>query len=114
MIVVAWQQIWVERPTPFADAENFCVWGSADDPAVPHPAGEDVEFERYIPIQTLSRLETAEALARFEFERRERESDLQVKDGPLAWAECEPGLREEMLKWAGEVLDALGREIVSG
>jgi hypothetical protein len=55
-----------------------------------------------------------EALARFEFDRLERESDLRPTYGPKEWEDCEPALREEMLTWArgalGAVAEATGDE----
>lgn len=48
-----------------------------------------------------------EALARFEFNRLERESDLRVADGPMTWERAELGLRKEMLDWAGDALRAV-------
>ncbi|HYJ22993.1 MAG TPA: hypothetical protein VEW07_13335 [Solirubrobacterales bacterium] len=50
--------------------------------------------------------EAVEALAKFEFDRLERESDLKVVGGPLEWEDCEPGAREELLTWAREALAA--------
>jgi hypothetical protein len=49
-----------------------------------------------------------EALAKFEFDRIERESDLRVADGPMGWVDAEPGLRKEMLEWATSAIDAIG------
>jgi len=55
-----------------------------------------------------------EALAKFEFERLERESDMKVVGGPKEWEDCEPGVRKELLDWAraalGVVADATGEE----
>ena len=48
-----------------------------------------------------------EALAKFEFERLERESDLRPAGAPKTWEDCEPGLHEEMLAWARGALGAV-------
>jgi hypothetical protein len=43
-----WKELWLTRPTPDADAENYSVWGPADLPeTVPHPV--DGETRRYVP-----------------------------------------------------------------
>jgi hypothetical protein len=46
-----------------------------------------------------------EAVAKFEFDRLER-GDLRVHGGPLPWSKCEPALRDELLQWAKEILQA--------
>lgn len=43
-----WPEVWLKRPTPVADAENYSVWGAASNDVVPHP-NEDGEFCRYVP-----------------------------------------------------------------
>ena len=43
---VDWPEVWLRRPTPIADLENYSVWGPASDDLVPHP-NEDGEFRRY-------------------------------------------------------------------
>ena len=55
-----WPELWLQRPTPVADAENYSVWGEASNEAVPHPCDTD-ESERYIPVSALLSDETKEA-----------------------------------------------------
>lgn len=49
-----WPKIWLTRPTPVADAENYEVWGPADNPdLIPHPV--DGESCRYVPEAALAK-----------------------------------------------------------
>lgn len=51
-----WKEVWLTRPTPVADAENYSVWRPPALPdTVPHPV--DVETQRYLPAPQPSDVE---------------------------------------------------------
>jgi hypothetical protein len=93
-----WRELWLQRPTPVADAENYVVWGEAANEVVPHPC-DTHESERYIPVSVLLSDEAIEAAARCRFEQGQfKESE--------TWEDVLPHLRESMEDEAREVFSA--------
>lgn len=84
--------VWLQRPTPVADPENWRVWGEAPAEVVPH-SNEPGEFERFVPEAALK--------AEQDIARRERK---RVHKAEAALAKARKEGREE-------VQNVLGREI---
>lgn len=87
----------------------------------PWPEGPWVRSEDYealkrdsVSVSALLSDEVVEALAKFEFDRLERESDIKVVGGPQSWGQAEPAVRGELLGWARSALEAAIQQVGGG